>query len=194
MVPMVDAASTAERSTTARSSNASSCGRPSFPRPSAPPCFCARSAPSPTRRSPKRWTRPFLRSSRFWSGPASPLAEAGQARQLTCGEVRRGWPRPPKASPRLPARSAATCATARNAPPSASSFELTTRLSRDDADRRAGRPQGHDRRQAPNRWILRRRGCRCNRYIRWCRCCRCRWCRRYRCHDQRRHRHPESVP
>ena len=71
MVPEVEAASTAEKVHNREEFRQILTTSTSFPRRSARPCCCARWTPSPTRRSPPRWTPPCLRSSRCWCGRGS---------------------------------------------------------------------------------------------------------------------------
>ena len=60
----------------------------SCPRPSARRCCCARSTRSATTRSPRRWRPPSRRVKSLLVRARVSLAEAAEARQLTCDEVR----------------------------------------------------------------------------------------------------------
>ena len=82
-----------------------------LPGRSAPPCCCARSTPSPMTRSPRRWTRPCRASSRSSCARVS-LAEAAEARLLTCDEVRLELGQVAEAWARRPRPRGGTCAPA----------------------------------------------------------------------------------
>ena len=88
MVPQSRPPPPRRRSTTARSSASSSPTSASFPRRSARRFCCARWTPSPTRRSPQAMDTSVPSVKSLLVRARISLAEASQARLLTCGEVR----------------------------------------------------------------------------------------------------------
>ena len=99
------------------------------PRPSAPRCCCARSTPSPTRRSRRPWSPPCRRSSRCWSvrGCRSPRRPS----RASSPAVRSGSssPRRPRDCARRPAPCAITSSAASAAATTAASCARTPRRS-----------------------------------------------------------------